>query len=387
MSALKDCEEAMVRCMKCGECQAVCPTFATTGREGDVARGKVRLIKGLLDGELKPSKNLAEKLSSCLLCKACSATCPSGVEVDRLIVTARGELASKLGMSFTKGVFLNILEHPRLLPFMAACARSLRLIPSSSRTRKPSFRTGNPKSRKGAKAVFYAGCVINYAYPEVGAAVMEILRRAGVSAATIKEKCCGLPAYYAGSMGKARALAEYNLAKFEGSETIVTACPSCTRAFKEYPRFFTGELREKALRLSMNTWDISEFLFAIGGMKDKLGELKERVTYHSPCHALYGLGVAEEPRKLAKLIPGLELVEMRQGCCGFGGLFSFEHPSLARMINDKKIKEISETKAGAVVTSCPGCKYYLQKGLWRHGQPSKALHIAELLAMALKSED
>jgi glycolate oxidase iron-sulfur subunit len=376
---IKALEEVLLRCMKCGECQAVCPTFTATGRETEVARGRVRLVKALFEGELKPNRNLAEKLYSCLLCRACSARCPSGVEADKLLVAAREELASKLGMPLKEKVFLSMLEHPRLLSLTCACARNLRLIPSYAASKR-TFLSADSMSRE---VVFYAGCMIGHAYPEIEAAVRKVLEGVGVRVKKIRERCCGLPAYSAGSMGRARKLAEYNLSKLEGSEAVVTACPTCALAFKEYPRFLNGELRERALKLSRRIYDLSEFLIAMDGLENRLCAVRERVAFHDACHAFYGLGLAKEPRRLVRLIPGLELVEIEQGCCGFAGLFSFEYPLLAQRINNRRINEIAATKAEMVVTSCPGCKYYLQKGLRRRGEATRVLHIAELLSKAI----
>lgn len=383
---VKDLEEALLRCMKCGECQAVCPSFSATGREGEAARGKVRLIKALVEGELEPSKALAARLSTCLLCKACTATCPSGVRVDQLIIAARGELANKLGLPLYKRVFFRLLEHPGIIPLSMGCARLLGILPRHLPSPGKPFRSQvsslaklrNPRSR----VVFFAGCMINYAYPKVGVAVVEVLNKGGFEVEVKEEKCCGIPALYSGDAERARANAEDNLKYFSGDETVVTACPTCAIAWKEYPELVTGEAQRKASELAARTFEISEFFLKYIG-REELGGIGARLTYHQPCHLAYGIEVRHEPRELVKLIG--KYVEIEDKCCGFGGLFSYEHPEMAEKINDEKINAIAESGAELVVTPCPGCKYQISAGLKRRGIDKKALHTAELLSMVLKS--
>jgi glycolate oxidase iron-sulfur subunit len=375
-------EEELLRCMRCGECQAVCPTYKLTGREGEVARGKMRLVKALLYGELGPTRKLSEKLSACLLCKACSSACPSGVRVDKVIAFARRELADKVGLSLVKKTILWGLEHPRVFSGIFKGARTLRCIPRGGEISASSYRYGSNEETR--RVVFYAGCMINHVAQEVGDAVEAVLKESGYRVKRVKESCCGLPAYYAGLPDRARQLAKKNINGLQKSKIIVTACPTCAMAFKEYHEFFRGDLREKALRVGRNTYDIAEFLVASESFKNQLAPLDMRVTFHDPCHALHGLGIAQQYRSVIKALPGIKLVEMGQGCCGFGGLFSIEHPSFSRKINARRIKDIAATDAQTVVTSCPGCKYYLQKGLYRGKIKKEVLHVAELLSRGMK---
>jgi glycolate oxidase iron-sulfur subunit len=384
---VKDLEEALLRCMKCGECQAVCPSFSVTRRESEAARGKVHLIKALCEGELKPSKALMDRLSTCLLCKACSATCPSGVKVDQLIIAAREELVNKLGLPLYKMVFFRLLEHPGTIPLGMGCAKLLGLLPRQLPSPKKPFRrqvSSRPKLRNPrSKVVFFAGCMINYAYPEVGIAVMDVLNKDDFEVEVKEEKCCGIPALYSGDVERARANAESNLKNFTGDETIVTACPTCALAWKEYPKLLTGEAQKKASELASKTFEISDFFLKYN--RKELGDIGATLTYHQPCHLTYGLGVRHEPRELVRLVGKGEYVEIEDKCCGFGGLFSYEHPEIAEKINDEKIDDIAESGAELVVTPCPGCKYQINAGLKRRGLSKRTLHTAELLSMAVKS--
>lgn len=373
-------EEELLRCMRCGECQAVCPTFSVTGRDGEVARGKLRVIKALLQGDLDLDEGVAEKLSICLLCKACCTACPSGVRVDQVIAAVRKDIADRRGIPFKKRAVLWGLEHPRIFSTAASMARVLGILPRRVSKRIPSSDAVPPER---ARVIFYAGCMINNITPEIGDAVETILEKAGYRVERIKETCCGIPAYFAGLHDRAKMLAEKNLRKIKKNRFVVTACPTCAVGLKEYPEFFRGKLREKALEVSSRTHDFAEFLDA-SKLRDSLGSLNMRVAFHDPCHAVHGLGLAKESRSLIKAIHGIKLMEMEQGCCGFGGLFSFEHPSFSQTINDSRVKDITASNADAVVTSCPGCKYYLQEGIRRGRKKTEVMHVAELLSRGIR---
>lgn len=363
--------------MRCGECQAVCPTFSVTGREGEVARGKIRVIRGLLNGDLSLDRGVASKLSICLLCKACCTACPSGVRVDKVIATARRELAESRGLPIVKKAALWGLEHPRVFSAVLSGARAIGVLPT--RGVGAPAEDYRPTPGKG-RVVFYAGCMINHVTPEIGEAVERVLRREGYRVERVKESCCGIPAYYAGLHERARRLAERNLRNIKiKNRVLVTACPTCSVGLREYPDFFTGKLREKAVELSRVTYEFAEFISMADILSGDVSPIDMRATFHDPCHAVHGLGIAREPRRLINSIPGVELVEMEQRCCGFGGLFSLEHRRFSRAINTARVKNISATKAQAVVTSCPGCKYYLREGLRRGVEGPEVLHVAELL--------
>ena len=374
-------EEDLLRCMRCGECQAVCPTYAVTGREGEVARGKVRIIRGLLNGELDMDQGVADKLSTCLLCKSCCTACPSGVRVDKVITAARKVLAERRGISLLKSAVLWGLEHPMMFSAASSGARVFGILPRMEVGTAGDYEQLHRKGR----VVFYAGCMTNYITPEIGEVVEQVLRKIGYRVERIKESCCGIPAYYAGLHKRARKLAERNLKSIKTrNRALITACPTCAVGLRGYPDFFRGKLREKALELSSSTYDFAEFIAATGTLSGDTSPLDMRVTFHDPCHAIHGLGITREPRRLITSIPGIKLVEMEKRCCGFGGLFSLEHKKFAKTINNARLRDIAATKAEGVVTSCPGCKHYLLEGLRRGAGGVEVLHIAELIRRGLR---
>jgi|TARA_B100000315_G_C14584889_1_gene592466 glycolate oxidase iron-sulfur subunit len=380
---IKNAKEALKHCMKCGECQVVCPSFSVTGRESESARGKVRLIKALLDGELKPSKNIVERLSTCHLCKACSSICPSGVSIDKLIIAARVELVNKLGLPLYKKIFFRLLEHPKLIPLGIRCANKFGIFPQNLTSPKKSLKRIISKKvnlrNSNQKVVFFGGCMINYYYPEVGKISVDILKNNGFNVIINDEKCCGIPAKFSGDIKSATVNAKENLKNFTGNEIIVTACPTCALAWKEYPDLFKGKLRKKASKLASSTFEITDFF--LKHCNKKVKGIKNKIAYHQPCHLKNGLGKKHDLEGILEFVGEGEYVEIEDRCCGFGGTFSYEHPDLAEKINDSRIDGINESGVDVIVTPCPGCKYFIKAGLSRRGLNKKVLHTVELLSM------
>ncbi len=245
-------------------------------------------------------------------------------------------------------------------------------------------------SNSPPRVLYYAGCLIQRFFPEIGHSSVNVLRKNKVEVIVKEEKCCGIPALASGFGEGARKLARWNINSFlqEEVEAIVTSCPTCGMVFKEYPWLFRkegGELLQKAIDISQRVYDFTDFLankieFAPPGRN-----VQKRVTYHDPCHLNYAQGIAQEPRKLIKSIKGIEYIEMERPdlCCGFGGSFSFDHYDLSTKINDRLIEEILKTKAEVVIDACPPCILKLREGFHRkkiNGIEIK--HISEILSEA-----
>ncbi len=240
------------------------------------------------------------------------------------------------------------------------------------------------------RVLYYAGCLIQRFYPEIGHSSVNVLRKNGVEVIVRGEKCCGIPALASGDMDAARKLARWNIESFlqEEVQAIVTSCPTCGMAFKEYPWLFRkegGKTLQQAIDLSQRIYDLTDYLGNRIEFSQPAGELRKRVTYHDPCHLNHAQRIAREPRRLIRSIPGIEYVEMKRPdlCCGFGGFFSFEHFDLSSKINDQLIEEILRTKAEVVIDACPPCILKLREGLHRRKiNGIEVRHIAEILSAA-----
>jgi glycolate oxidase iron-sulfur subunit len=246
------------------------------------------------------------------------------------------------------------------------------------------------------KVLFYAGCLINQFYPEIGHASVRVLREHNVEVTVAEEKCCGISAFASGDMKAARKTARWNVEAFarQPVDAIVTSCPTCAMVFKEYPWLFRGQkgaFYETVCSVTDKIHDLSEFVVDHLKFSPPKGRLTKKVTYHDPCHLNYELGITEEPRTLIKAVKGVEFVEMERPdlCCGFGGFFSLiDHHDLASTINDRLIEQIRATGAELVLDACPPCILQLREGFYRQGITDiQVQHVAELLEEAYGGKD
>jgi len=198
-----------------------------------------------------------------------------------------------------------------------------------------------------------------------------------------------MPLMASGQIEEARTLARHNLDAFAGAgvEAIITDCATCGSFLRGYQSLLVDdpEYAEKAQSFSQKGRDISQFFVQSLEVKDGLRELRVRVTYHDPCHLVRGQGIQEEPREILRLIPGLELVEMRDAdwCCGGAGAYILDHYELSQKVLSRKVASIANTGAEMVVTGCPSCRLQIGRGVRRAGLGVEVVHPMELLRRAL----
>ncbi|MCK5596399.1 MAG: (Fe-S)-binding protein [Candidatus Eisenbacteria sp.] len=408
------------KCRSCGSCRAVCPIFAEIGREDAAARGKVALIRAVLDGELGLTEIFDERVQLCLNCKACVDACPNDVRVDDLILSARSGLVEAGRLPFIKRfVFRRLLRRGRLLPPVGKTASFfqrfvLRGLPKGSPFRLllplvgidrdrvfPQFARATfletipevvPAPNGTARVAYFVGCAANLIYPESARAAVEMLNRAGVDVVVPKSQgCCGTPVFNAGDFVTAREMAARNIEALRGSgaDAVVTACASCgltlKREYEELLGFEDG--------VGMPVHDLTEYLALRGGealTSDGPAEAsgssepsgRVRVTYHDPCHLVRGQGVYEEPRQILRSIPWVEFVEMRDAdrCCGGGGSFSLSHYDLSKAVARRKVEAIRDAGVDIVTTECQACVMQLSDMLAQAGMDVAVVSVAELAA-------
>ncbi len=412
--SLEDFEKVIRECVKCGVCQAHCPTYQLTKKEGAVARGKVALAAAILDGEADLEERLQQDIGLCLMCGSCVQKCPNKVPTNEIVGALRRKITDNKGMSLVgKGV--SALLGSKLL--MKTVTKSgamlspllLKKVPRTSglrlrfpspimqdRTvpelafrnlfdRLPEFLAGRPDK---PVVGFFAGCSISYVFPEIGEAMVAILQRMGFSVYLPRaQQCCGIPALSSGDGRLVEQLAENNVAAFAGKELqhIITACASCMGGIGEYYRTMKADYQDFTDKIvDFSVFLKQQDLFAELAQMSKWPE-RVRVTYHDPCH-LKTQGITKEPRELLRSLPNIDFVEMEgaSACCGLGGTFSVYHYQASKEIGAKKIPGIEESGAELVATACPGCMMQLQDSINHAGLKVRAVHILELLAEALK---
>lgn len=407
----EELKEQVYHCIRCGLCMNTCPVYRQLAFEGVSPRGKVQLIKKILEGKLEPSANFYRLMGTCLLCETCSVNCPSGVKLDRLMKTMRAELLSKFRLPWEKRTLFHLLSGSRLLPFSMFWGRTLEnplrfFLPRNGKmgtipfSRLPRLNARPLLSRypevvppvgpRVGRVLYFVGCATNYLSENVGRGVIHTLTRLGVEVVLPRgQMCCGFPICLAGARRAALKNIRRNLKVFDpaDADAVIVDCATCGAALKkEYVQILTEmgeeEDSETARRLGLKVLDISQYLSSFD-LEKHLRAVPGRVTYHDPCHLLRTQGVRMEPRNLLRRIPGMELVEMEGAdvCCGGGGTFQLEHPEVAAGITRNKIQAIMETEANLVATGCPGCRLQIHGHL--EDDRIRVLHPIELLAAAM----
>jgi L-lactate dehydrogenase complex protein LldE len=233
----------------------------------------------------------------------------------------------------------------------------------------------------------FVTCIIDTLYPEVGEAVVKVLQRAG---ATVEfpagQTCCGQPAFNAGMRAQARPIAIHTIQVFEQTQgPVIVPSGSCAAMIRHgYLDLFAEdeEWLPRARLLAERTYELTEFLVDQLGVTDLGARYPGKLTYHASCHLLRDLGVNSQPRALLTRVQEAELVELPSSteCCGFGGVFSVEHPEISTAMLERKIANIEASQAPLVVSCDGGCITNINGGLHRQGKPQRAVHIAEILA-------
>lgn len=230
-------------------------------------------------------------------------------------------------------------------------------------------------------------CILDTLYPEVGESVVRVLEKAGSSVEFQHgQTCCGQPAFNAGMRREARDIARHIIKVFENTKgPLVVPSGSCAAMIRyNYPTLFINdkEWLPRAEALADRTYEFTQYLVDIAGVSDIGARFPGKVTYHSSCHLYREMGIDRQPRLLLKNVRDLEFVELTDTteCCGFGGVFSLEHPDISAVIMKRKIATIDTSGASLVVTCDAGCITNINGGLHRMGKSQRAVHIAEILA-------
>ncbi|MDX1436355.1 MAG: (Fe-S)-binding protein [Anaerolineales bacterium] len=230
-------------------------------------------------------------------------------------------------------------------------------------------------------------CLANTFTPEVGFAVIEVLGRAGYKTEfPAGQTCCGQPAYNAGLWSEARQMARYTIETLEGAEgPVVLPSGSCTAMLRHgYHELFKDDPAwlKRAEALAERTYEFSEFLVDVAGKTELGSQYPQKTAYHPSCHLMRDLGVDRQPRQLLEQVDGLDLVPLEEEdtCCGFGGLFSAEHPEISSEMLKRKLRTFEESGASTLVTCDTGCLLHILGGLKEASKPGEVRHLAEVLA-------
>lgn len=233
----------------------------------------------------------------------------------------------------------------------------------------------------------FVTCIIDTIYPQIGEAVVQVLERVGVQVEfPSAQTCCGQPAFNAGMREQARQMAIHTINVFENTKgTVVIPSGSCCAMIRHnYLELFSdnSEWLSRAQALAERTFEFTEYLVDIKEVVDVGANFSGKLTYHPSCHLTNGLGIKKQPQLLLDSVQNSELVELPydEDCCGFGGVFSVEHPEISAAMLARKLDNIQKSEAPVVVSCDAGCITHINGGLHRNSLTQRAVHIAEILA-------
>lgn len=396
---------AIETCVHCGFCLAVCPTYQVLGQEMDSPRGRIVLMKSVLEGEL----NLAEAMpyiDRCLGCLACVTACPSGVRYGELLspfrAYARGQISAPLSRRVERALVESTLPYPKrfrsaatlgklVKPFRKALPEKLErmvgLLPEQMPNDHYLPEIVPAEGKRRGRVALLAGCVQQVLDPHINWATVRILARNGVEVVIPKgQVCCGGLLLHTGDHQQARKLAQINLSAFpDDVDYILTNAAGCGSSMKEYPLLFKGLPQEEiANKFADKVRDISEYLAEIELLPTPPLARSMTAAYHDACHLVHAQGIAAEPRKVLGVIPNLTLIEIVDSttCCGSAGTYNIEQPEIAAELGRRKAENILNSGAEAVVTGNIGCMVQIRTQLQIAGTPMPVFHTIELLDLA-----
>ena len=376
--------EAILRaCVHCGFCTATCPTYQVLGNELDGPRGRIYLIKSVLEGE-EPTARTQLHLDRCLNCRSCETTCPSGVQYSRLLDIGREVVEAKVPRRgrarLLRGLLRNTLPHAGLFGVALGLGRMVRsLLPRVLRAKVPEQRgAGIRPSRLHPRTMIeLAGCVQPSMYPNINAAAARVLDRLGITLLDAPGVgCCGAVRFHLDAVGAAREdarrLIDAWLPLLEaGAEAIVMTASGCGVHVRDYGHLLQDDpvYAQKAARVAAAVRDLSE---VIVGEQEPLARLLEgarkdrpgtATAFHSPCTLQHGQQVRGAVEALLQAA-GYTLRTVADGhmCCGAAGTYSILEPELAEQLRDLKVTALTAGSPGVIVSANAGCIAHLQAG-------------------------
>jgi glycolate oxidase iron-sulfur subunit len=411
--------EIIEKCVHCGFCLPVCPTYVLWGQEMDSPRGRIYLMKMASEGATEMNANWVSHFDSCLGCMACMTACPSGVDYGKLIEATRAQIERRTERSrgeklHRRFMFENFTRPDRLrrmrLPLRAyqklglqAVVRGLgllKLLPKKIQAmegllpklgRREEVAEVTPAvGTKRRRVGLLLGCVQREFFSQVNAATVRVLAAEGCEVVAPQEQsCCGALLVHAGEEAAAVELAKRTIDAFERAnvETVVTNAAGCGSNVKEYGHLLRDEpeYAERARAFAAKCKDVSEVLAEMEPRAKRSG-LKLRVAFHDSCHLQHAQGVRSQPRSLLSKIPWLELAEIPEAaiCCGSAGIFNLVQPDAANELGDRKAGLIEPLKADVVATGNPGCMLQMQSALARRGHKTPVVHTIQILDASIR---
>ncbi len=410
----RELERILRSCVHCGLCTATCPTYVTLGDERDSPRGRIYLIKDLLESGRKMTAEDVAPIDHCLSCLSCMTTCPSGVDYRRLVDATRTRIADTyrrpLADAALRSMLVRLLPSPqgfRLALRLASVGRVFRpiirnlptvgrwldamldlapkTIPSTSIGHAPAVFAPSQSAEAPRRMALLAGCAQSVLAPEINAATIRLLNRAGIEVVVARgEGCCGSLAHHMGAEDRALRQARGNIDAWmreiegEGLEAIVVTASGCGATIKDYGHMLRDDpiYAEKAQRVAAHARDVSEILGELN--LEFAPPLPLIVAYHAACSLQHGQKILDAPKTLLRRA-GFEVRSIPEAhlCCGSAGTYNILQPEIAAALRDRKIANIARVKPDVIAAGNIGCIAQIASAC-----PTPVVHTVELLDWA-----
>lgn len=410
-SPLAQASAGIDACVHCGFCLQACPTYLALEDENDSPRGRIVLMRELLDGTIAPTDRDAQRhLDQCLGCRACETACPSGVPYGQLLEATRATLRAHEPTPPVAALILRVFASPALLRLAMFGGRLLRATGLPARlatlpgrlgaamamlasTRQPVQGGTYPVPAPTRERVtLLEGCVMDGLLGDVNDATVRVLARNGYAPCTTGvQRCCGALHAHAGDLDTARDLAKANIAAFEATPDalVVSNSAGCGAMLKEYAHLLQDDpaWAARAAALSARVRDVSELLAAAGPAPASLAAPRT-ITYDAPCHLQHAQRIVAPPLRVLQAIGNCTLVPLEDDdqCCGSAGIYNLIEPDVSEAVLAPKLRCVAATKATLVATGNPGCLMQIGGGLLRTGASARAVHPVLLLDRAYADE-
>jgi glycolate oxidase iron-sulfur subunit len=421
-------EDELLNCMRCGFCLPTCPTYIESGyKESHAPRGRIALMKAVVDGLIEPDEEFERSLELCLGCRACETVCPSGVKYGHLLEDARDIINQNKKFSLPvrairKTVFDGLFPHPnrmrgltnligfyqrsglqtiaRGIGFMSLLPDTLstmeKVLPKMPTMKEMKNRPEHvaPIGKQTHRVAFFTGCLMDTMFLKTNDATIKLLQLAGCEIVIPKDQtCCGALHGHSGEKDGSKDLARRNIKAFEdlNVDFIITNAGGCGAFLIDYDHLLKddSDFKDRAKEFTKKIKDISEILVAVKfHEKVKLELPSQIITYQDSCHLKNVMKTASAPRTLLKAITGIQYEEMKDAgrCCGSAGIYNIIESEMSMRMLDYKMIQAKNTHATTVVTANPGCLLQMKLGIEREGLSGKmrGVHIVDLLLEAVK---
>jgi glycolate oxidase iron-sulfur subunit len=423
--------DELTNCMRCGFCQPSCPTFKETGLEAASPRGRIALMKAVVDGIMEPDETFQNQMDLCLGCRACEPVCPADVKYGQLIEQTRDAIEDHKPhrwwvRQLRTAAFEQLFPFPKRMLRLGGALRlyqrsglrklarttgAMKLLPDHLRTMEAIMpdtsakgvaeRMGPFYPAKGTKIArvgMFRGCLMDMMFTETNVNTVELLSEAGFEVVIPDtQTCCGALHAHSGELDQARALARRNIAAFKeaGVDYIVSNAGGCGALLVEYDHLLHDDpaASQEASWFAERVKDVSQIVMEKGDLrriqsllgKEAGTEPDERttVTYQDSCHLRNVMHAGNAPRDLLTFVKGVRFNELRGAdtCCGSAGIYNLQQPAMSSEILDHKMEHVKETNAQVLLTSNPGCLLQMKAGIEKAGLSDrmKAMHVVDFL--------